>query len=349
MDPASPFRRAPRATATPEEDSFPTVLDGSQWTQAATFNQDDRFSSPSQRIGRYYRQQLSEQDEPQLEATRAERLQPASPLRPSVERKGWAAGLACKPLLTPLEASQGDPSGFGGGRSSDAPGETSAFALLGRQRATADAQDRAAFEGTHRQAHITDADALQARFDEYVRSGVDESCLAPFNKMWAINAMEQVPRKLAGVPAEVIDERLNQMLHEVSDLYYSAVKASMLNYVLRNPAEAKRLEITIPPRAFEAGTFHPSQDASVAACARPTAPDSLALGVWHENVLTGYESIERSLLVNHSGMLQMLDLWTVYRHLMLCNVAALPPVAALELDRFKVCLYLYIHIYIQNK
>jgi hypothetical protein len=335
MDPAqSPYRRAPRVTATAEEGSFPTLLDGAQWTQAAAFNQDDRFSSPSQRIGRYYRQQLNELDEAQLEAKRAERLQPVSPLRPSVERKGWAAGLACKPLLTPLEASsQNGPTSFG--HSSDAAVDSSAFGLLSRQRAGAEAQDQAVFEGTHRQAHITDADALQARFDQYVHHGVDEASLAPFNKMWAINAMEQVPRELAGVPAATIDRRLNQMLHEVSDLYYMAVKASMVAYVLRNPAEAKRLEITIPPKDFELKTFHPSEDPSVAEHARPTAPDSLALGLWHENVLSGYEAIERSLLVNHEGMLQMLDLWTVYQNLLLCNVSALPPVAALELDRFK--------------
>ena len=147
--------------------------------------------------------------------------------------------------------------------------------------------------------------------------------------------MEQVPRELAGLPPEAIDSRLNQMLHEVSDLYYTAVKRSMVAYVLRNPVEAKRLEITIPPKPFEHKIFHPAQDPSVADFARPTAPDSLALGLWHESVLTGYESIERTLLINHDGMLQMLDLWTLYHHLLLCSVSALPPVAALELDRFK--------------
>lgn len=365
-------------TAPAQEGNYPTLLDEAQWTQAATFNQDDRFSGPSQRIGRYYRQQLKELDEAQLEAKRAERLAPASPLRPPVERKGWAAGLNCKPLLTPLEASHGEPSSFG--RSAAGLRDSSAFALLSRQHADAEAQERSIFEGTHRQAHITDADALQARFDEYVRTGVDESSLAPFNKTWAINAMEQVPRELAGVDQSRVDSRLNQMLKEVSENYYSAVKvrganegrhrlwrpprrtpaapmrpprrparelgghlpatpylgqAAMVAYVLRNPAEAKRLEMTIPPKPFGLRAFHPSQDPSVAECAAPTAPDSLALGVWHENVLNGYETVERALLVNHDGMLQMLDLWTLYQHLQLCNTSALPPVAALELERFK--------------
>ena len=27
---------------------------------------------------------------------------------------------------------------------------------------------------------------------------------------------------------------------------------------------------------------------------------------WHENVLTGYESIDRNLVINHEGMLQVL-------------------------------------------
>ena len=42
-----------------------------------------------------------------------------------------------------------------------------------------------------------------------------------------------------------------------------------------------------------------------------------------------------TLLVNHEGMLQMLDLWLLYQDFSLCNVSGLPPVTALEVERFK--------------
>eukprot|EP00965_Chrysotila_dentata_P254521 6211903-Pleurochrysis_carterae.AAC.3 len=136
----SPFRRPPRVNAGAQVNDFPQLLDNNQWTQAATFSQDGRFSAPSDRIGRYYRQQLNEMSEAQLDQRKSERTQPASPLRPTVERSGWAAGLACKPLLSPLTAAEAPAAD---------PLNSSAFAILRRQR-TAEENDAQAWRSTPR-------------------------------------------------------------------------------------------------------------------------------------------------------------------------------------------------------
>ena len=73
------FYRQPKSTAQPEQNNFPELLDDSQWTLAATFSQDDTFSGPSDRIGKYYRQALNELDTEGLSRKRAERTAPASP------------------------------------------------------------------------------------------------------------------------------------------------------------------------------------------------------------------------------------------------------------------------------
>ena len=52
-------------------------------------------------------------------------------------------------------------------------------------------------------------------------------------------------------------------------------------------------------------------------------------------MLNGYETIERSLVVNHEGMLTMLELWSNYEPLRLCSLAKLPQVTAMELEKFK--------------
>jgi dynein heavy chain len=147
--------------------------------------------------------------------------------------------------------------------------------------------------------------------------------------------MEQVPTELNGVNSDDVGEMIDEMVAEVHDDYFDAVKHSMVDYVLKSTVEGRRLEITQPTPKFELKTFHPSQDPSVAECAAPKTRDSLALGAWHDAVLTGFESIERELVVNHEGMLTMLELWSNYEHLQLCTLTALPQVTAMELERFK--------------
>ena len=341
----TPFRRQPRINAAPEPSDYPALLDSSQWTRSATLPQNDHFTTPSQRIGRHYRQRLDEQNVEQLARRRTERTAPISPLRPTIDRKGYAVGLACRPLLQPIEQEE-------------YPESTSMLGVIGRQRQAEDQARQAVFQGTHREAHLSNADVLRQRLDNYVLAGVDESTLAPFNDEWADNAMEQVPSRLTGVPQETVAGMVDEMLSEVQEDYYTAVKTSMVRYVLKvpprllptparspppsllsparqNPAEARRVEIAAPPRPFELSTFHPSQDASVAACAAPLTHDSMSLGAWHQNVLNGFEGIDRTLAVNHDGMLQMLDLWGLYSHLLLCNVAPLPPTSPMEVDAFK--------------
>lgn len=257
------FHREPRVTATPAPDVFPELLDDAQWTQAATFAQGDKYTGPSERIGRYYRQRLDELDEEGLERKRAERTAPPSPLRPTIERKGWAAGLPCRPLmLSPVDVSEDVA-----GSSTDLGG--TALGLLKRQR-DAKLQDEAdPHAGTKRSAHITEPVAIEERMAAYVHAGIDPASLAPFNDAWMESAMEQVPTELNGVEPGEVEVMVGDMINEVHGDYFDAVKLSMVEYVLKSEVEGRRLEITEPTQKFELQTFHPSQDPSVAECAAP--------------------------------------------------------------------------------
>ena len=327
----TPFRQQPRIIAQPELDDFPQLLDNEQWTQSATFSQSTRYSGPSDRIGRYYRQGLNELDREGLEQKRTERKAPASPLRPTIERKGWAAGLPCRPLLDPLGSSS-----YNEIMAATAPDmSTSALGILQRQREEREDRQREPYAGTRRTMHLTEPEALSERMAAYVQGGIDDSSLAPYNDAWMDAAMEQVPTELAGVEHDQVDIILQDMVQEVQDGYFEGVKQSMVEYVLKSSVEGKRIEITRPTQKFELTTFHPSQDWCVADCAAPTSHDSLALGHWHDSVLSGFESIERGLAINHEGMLTMLELWSNYEPLRLCTLTSLPQLAAMELDSFK--------------
>ena len=79
-EPAKPtFARQPRATATPAPDDFAPLIDESQWTQAASLIPGNTNVTPSERIGRFYNQNLNELDPQGLSAKLAERTAPASP------------------------------------------------------------------------------------------------------------------------------------------------------------------------------------------------------------------------------------------------------------------------------
>ncbi|KAJ1636005.1 hypothetical protein T492DRAFT_862482 [Pavlovales sp. CCMP2436] len=212
--PASPFRRQPRLTAAPEENAYPALLDHTQWTQATTFTQSRRFRTPSDRIGAFNRSNLSTMDQAQLESAHAAALAGPSPLRPQIGKRGWATGLACKPLVAPKER-QTRPGGLDG----------SAFEILERQRRKASEEEETIFKGTLRSANIQ---MLEHRFAGYIDGGVDEASLADFNNQWADHALEQVPLELVNVSQERVDELVGTLLEEVRSGYYNAVKTATL-------------------------------------------------------------------------------------------------------------------------
>lgn len=230
--PPSPFRRQPRVTAQPDAAQYPALLDASQWTLAATFSHDDRFTGPSERIGRYYRQRLDEMTAEQLEQRRAQRTAGQSPLRPTIDRRGWATGLPCRSLLPPMAADEQSPTSPDLG--------SSALQILTRQREAKEEAERAMYVGTQRSVHITDPANMHERMSRYVREGIDQSCLAPFNEEWTDNAMEQVPTELGGVDPLRVDEMISDMTAEVKERYYDAVKLSMVEYVLKSSEEGRR-------------------------------------------------------------------------------------------------------------
>ena len=222
---SSPFAQQPRITAEPDQSDFPKLLDDEQWTQAATFAQTDRFTGPSQRIGRYYQQRLDELSIEGLQHKQAERTAPASPLRPTIERKGWAAGLPQRALLDPLSATASEglppmppPADLSG----------SALGILRFQREQAVQKEALPHAGTFRHAHVNDKATLQQRMAAYVERGIDPSSLAPFNDAWMDSAMEQVPTELAGVEPDRVDEMVYNMVDEVHQGYYDGVKLSMV-------------------------------------------------------------------------------------------------------------------------
>lgn len=210
------MRKQPLVNATPDAADFEQLLDDNQWTQAATFAQDDRYAGPSERIGRYYRQRLDELDSAGLEQRHLERTTTTSPLRQSIPREGWAAGLPCRPLLGPIGDITDPPSAT--------PLASSALDILSQQQKELEAKRAVPYVGTERNLHITNPGTLQQRMAKFVSAGINPDSLAPFNDTWMEHAMEQVPVELHGVTPERVDDMVDEMHGEIQSVYSESVK-----------------------------------------------------------------------------------------------------------------------------
>ena len=134
-----------------------------------------------------------------------------------------------------------------------------------------------------------------------------------------------------GGPGATSTEMIDEMAAEIHDDYEEGRQAGDGRVRAEVVGDGVGWRSPQPTPKFELRTFHPSQDWSVAECAAPRTRDSLALGAWHESVLTGFESVERDLVVNHEGVLAMLELWSSYEHLQLCTLTGLPQMTAMDL------------------
>ena len=69
--------------------------------------------------------------------------------------------------------------------------------------------------------------------------------VAPMNQKWVRGALELLPPPPEGVPKELVENLIKDILGEMNEDYENSVRKSILDYVLKSGSEAARLHITV--------------------------------------------------------------------------------------------------------
>ena len=82
-----------------------------------------------------------------------------------------------------------------------------------------------------------------ARYRQYVENEISVDVIAPIRQYWLTHIIELIPGDLHAVEKERIEHLIDTMLNEINKDYFDSVRKSILDYILKNENEMKRLGI----------------------------------------------------------------------------------------------------------
>jgi dynein heavy chain len=82
-----------------------------------------------------------------------------------------------------------------------------------------------------------------ARYRQYVENEISVDVIAPIRQYWLTHIIELIPGDLHAVEKERIEYLIDTMLNEINKDYFDSVRKSILDYILKNQAEMRRLGI----------------------------------------------------------------------------------------------------------
>jgi dynein heavy chain, axonemal len=81
------------------------------------------------------------------------------------------------------------------------------------------------------------------RYRQYVQNEISVDVIAPIRQYWLTHIIELIPGDLHAVEKEQIEFLIDSMLNEINKDYFDSVRKSILDYILRDENEMKRLGI----------------------------------------------------------------------------------------------------------
>ncbi|GLI65190.1 hypothetical protein VaNZ11_008652 [Volvox africanus] len=147
--------------------------------------------------------------------------------------------------------------------------------------------------------HLVDA---ILRYHYYVEIGIDHRHVAPFREEWAGNALNMVPHTPPyGVSQQYYDVLLRSSLEEIHAEYVTAMKRSMVNYVISSPVERHRLNLESLEPLLSIPT--PTAESWRSVVNRSLMPS------WHADVETARQEVAWTLQTLSANALELSRLW----------------------------------------
>lgn len=82
-----------------------------------------------------------------------------------------------------------------------------------------------------------------ARYRQYVENEISVDVIAPIRQYWLSHIIELIPGDLHAVEKDRIEYLIDTMLNEINKDYFDSVRKSILDYILKDGNEMRRLGI----------------------------------------------------------------------------------------------------------
>jgi dynein heavy chain len=150
-------------------------------------------------------------------------------------------------------------------------------------------------------------DLIRERYNHYIEAEISTEVIAPIRQHWVTNILSFIPTDMSLLTKERIEQMIDSMLNEINASYYVAGRKSILDYVLKDPEERKRIGIESNP--------NPPVDYGT----QPylgIEPDE----AWQNNVLIARMLISDNLCICSMAILGLKLLWTEYESNLLVDL-----------------------------
>ena len=157
----------------------------------------------------------------------------------------------------------------------------------------------------------TDSESLrkdynEKRYKHYIENEISTSMIAPMNQVWITEILKQVPADWRGVEGYKVEELLEQMTNEINNDYYIASRKSILDYVLKDSDQSKRLGIEYnpcPPIEYGEEIF-----------------EGINIDEWQTSVMEAKIFIADNLCTCYPASVSLMTLWTRFDGVLLVSI-----------------------------
>ncbi|CAI9574021.1 unnamed protein product [Staurois parvus] len=135
--------------------------------------------------------------------------------------------------------------------------------------------------------------------------------VSPLSAEWLQGIYSYIPAELC----KVWSKSLQDLTKEAEENYIYAIKKSIVDYILLDPMEQQRLEITISPKMSNSAGWHHFP--------------------WHESVKAAYVKLKNKLHITHPVMSKvLLHFYTKYANFRLLDIDNLMHIVPMKMNEF---------------
>lgn len=148
-----------------------------------------------------------------------------------------------------------------------------------------------------------------ARYRQYVENEISKDVIAPIRQYWLSHILELIPGDLHAVDKDRVEFLVDSMLNEINKDYFDSVRKAILDYILKDENEMRRLGIQqVLNQPIDWG-------------------DNFYKGIepneeWKHNVMMARMLMSENLCICSNATLELMKLWQEYENYLFVKLPA---------------------------